>query len=251
MTQLIWKAAVFGAVIAMVVVNALANALPINGLTTGAVSDSYPIYFVPAGYVFSIWGLIYLAVLAFAVAQAFAPSVERVVAPMRPVFVVSCLANAAWIFAWHHLQLGLSVGLMGVLLGCLIVLYRRSRHGPGRIFQWTVAAPMSLYLGWICVATIANLSAFFLQLGWSGAPFDGTTWAAVMMVVATGLIVWLALTHHDAIPPLVLIWALAGILARFPSETRMVVVGAGVLVVLAATVAWVAAHPLRPAPRPA
>ena len=117
MTQLIWKAAVFGAVIAMVVVNALANALPVNGLTTGAVSDSYPIYFVPAGYVFSIWGVIYLGFVAFAIYQAMpAQRDNKTLAAITPLFLISCVANVVWLLLWHYNQFPLTLVFMIVLL---------------------------------------------------------------------------------------------------------------------------------------
>ncbi len=141
-----WIAASIFALIGMITVNALANALPINGLTTGAISDSYPIFFVPAGYVFSIWGLIYLGLIAFTATQALSPSAEPIVGPLRPLFVFSCLANGMWILAWHYLQLALSLVLMLVLLGSLIALYTRMRMrtptaaARRQLFRWTRSA---------------------------------------------------------------------------------------------------------------
>ncbi len=90
------------AVLAMIAVNIMANALPINGQATGEISDRFDVYFVPAGYVFSIWGLIYLGLLAYAVyqvlpAQAENPSLRNI----GFLFVLSCVANIAWIFLWH------------------------------------------------------------------------------------------------------------------------------------------------------
>ena len=108
MKTLAWKVAVLVAVVAMIAVNALANILPINGVNTGAVSEGYHIYFVPAGYVFSIWGLIYLALLVFTASQAFSKDTEGLLAPVRPLFVLSCIANGAWIFCWHYYRLALS-----------------------------------------------------------------------------------------------------------------------------------------------
>lgn len=225
----VWIAAAVVSPLAMLVVNGLANALPLNGLTTGAISDRYPIRFVPAGYVFSIWGLIYLALLAFTVTLAVSRA-EPQVAPLRPWFVASCLANGAWIFAWHFLQLGLSVVLMLTLLTCLIVLYRRTRQ----VARWTLAAPISLYLGWICVATVANVSAFLWSLGWDGAPLSGATWAAVMMVAASAIVLALSVRFRDPIPPLVVVWALVGIIVKFPEETAMRTVGSVMVLVLLA-----------------
>jgi hypothetical protein len=245
------KVAVIVAVLGMITVNALANILPINGVHTGEVSDSYRVFFVPAGYVFSIWGLIYLALLTFAGVQAFSSALEPLVAPVRGLFVVSCVANGAWIFCWHYRQLALSVAVMLVLLITLTLIYRRLRPSggpaPSGLARWTVLAPMSLYLGWICVATVANVSDLLFALGWEGAPLTGPLWAAIMMAVASGIIVALALKFWDAIPPLVLIWALVGIVVKFPAELLMRGVGltlsAGLLG-LALLVTWRRTRPV-------
>jgi len=245
----IWVAASIASLVGMITVNALANALPLNGLTTGAISDGYPIWFVPAGYVFSIWGLIYLALIAFTAAQALSSAAEAVLAPVRPLFVLSCIANGAWIFAWHFLQLGLSVLLMLTLLGSLIAIYRRlqlvSVATLRPLVRRALFVPMSLYLGWICVATIANVSALLAKLGWGGAPLTGPTWAAVMMVVATGIILTLALRFNDAIPPLVAIWAFVGIMVRFPEQLTMRLTGGTMTFGLVAVVAWVLVRQVR------
>lgn len=227
--SLTWKTIVCTLVLAMIVVNALANILPINGVNTGRISDGYPIYFVPAGYVFSIWGLIYLALLVFTVSQTFDPSIEVLVAQIRPLFALSCLANGAWILCWHYYQLAWSVAVMISLLLALIVIYQRLWTGagtkPSKRVRWMVLAPFGLYLAWICVATIANVSDFLFTLGWKGAPLSGPLWAAIMMLVAAGIIASLAIKFGDAIPPLVLGWALVGIIRKFPDQTLMVWVG--------------------------
>lgn len=238
-----WASACVLSLAGTIAVNGLANALPINGVTTGAVSDSYPIWFVPAGYTFAIWGLIYLALLAFAVAQALLPEADAVVGPARWAFVASCFANGAWIFAWHHLQLGLSVLLMLALLGSLIVLYRQLHRTPPSalrpLARWTLVAPIRLYLGWICVATIPNVSAFLWKLGWSGEPLAGSTWAALMMAVATAITLGLAIRFRDAVAPAVVIWALVGIMVKFPEEPAMRGVGTAMVAVLVVAIGWV------------
>ena len=123
----IWNMITF---ILMVVVNALANILPINGITTGGVSDSYPNLFAPAGITFVIWGVIYLLLGAFILYQFGAfkgkkgynlDSVERI----SVYFIVSSIANVAWIFSWQYKIIPLSMVLMIVILVTLIMAYSK------------------------------------------------------------------------------------------------------------------------------
>jgi hypothetical protein len=234
----IWQALVGAAVIAMIVVNALANILPINGVKTAIVSDGYPSYFVPAGYVFSIWGLIYLGLLVFAASHALVRAAGALIAPVRLLFVLSCLENGVWLICWHYYQLALSVAVMLTLLLTLIVIYQRlwtaAGSRPSVLVQLTVLSPISLYLAWICVATIANVSMLLPTLGWDGWPLSGPTWAAAMMGVAAVILGWLSLRFSDGIPPLVLGWALFGIVSKFQNQATMRVVGSALAVAMLA-----------------
>ena len=142
-------------------VNALANALPINGMNTGQVSDSFDVFFVPAGYVFSIWGLIYILLIAFTIYQALpAQKDQPVLKSIRGWYIIGCLANSIWIFMWHYLQFNLTILLMAILLVSLILIYIRLRMANAAEIstgmRWFVQLPFSVYLGWITVATIAN-----------------------------------------------------------------------------------------------
>ncbi len=151
------------AVVATIAVNGLANALPINGLQTGEISDSFPVYFTPAGYVFAIWGVIYLGLLAYAVYQALpAQRQSPRLRSIRTLFLVGSLANIAWIFLWHYQLFPLTLVAMLVLLGTLIGIYLRLRIGrtsPPLVERLAVDLPFSIYLGWITVATIANVTS--------------------------------------------------------------------------------------------
>src|SRR4030043_626994 len=145
-------------ILATIVINALANALPINGQNTGEISDRFQVYFVPAGYVFSIWGLIYLGLIAFAIFQAL-PS-QRENPRLRKVgwwIALGGFANIAWIFLWHYEQFPLTVIAMLVLLGSLILTYLRlgiGRSTAPAAEKFAVHLPFSIYLGWITVATV-------------------------------------------------------------------------------------------------
>jgi translocator protein len=219
------------AFIAVVVVNGLANSLPINNQTTGAISDAYPVMFTPAGYVFSIWGLIYLGLLAFVIYQALPaqrenPRLERI----GYWFVWSSLFNIIWIFLWHYELIALSVVVMAGLLISLIVIYLRLEIGRTRVSAGEgllVRLPFSIYLGWISVATIANVSVFLYDLGWDG--FGTTEQIVTVVMLAIGSLLGLIMVarHREVAYPLVLAWAFAGIVVR-QSEFSLVVIGASV-----------------------
>jgi hypothetical protein len=113
-----------------------------------------------------------------------------------------------------------------------------------------VLAPISLYLAWICVATIANVSMLLTTLGWDGWPLAGPTWAAAMMAVAAVIVAWLSLRFDDGIPPLVLAWALVGIVIKFQSQATMRIVGIAVTAAMLA-VAIIAFRRRRPSARAA
>lgn len=203
------------AVIAMITINILANALPINGQNTGEISDLFPVFFVPAGYVFSIWGLIYIGLLAFAFYQALPAQREN--PRLRKIgywFALSCLANSVWIFLWHYNLFPLSLLVMLVLLGSLLVIYLRLDIGRTRVStveRWCVNIPFSVYLGWITVATVANVTDVLYDLGWNGFGIAPETWAVIMLIIAAGLGVAMAVTRRDVAYLLVLVWAFAGI----------------------------------------
>ncbi len=220
------------AVVAVIVVNGLANALPLNGQTTGEISDRFQVYFVPAGYVFSIWGLIYLGLLAFAVYQALPaqrdnPRLRRI----GYLFAGSCLANIAWLFLWHYEQFVLTLVAMFALLLLLITIYLRLEIGRVAVSpaeKWLVHIPFSIYLGWITVATIANVTAVLDYLGWSGWGVSDEAWAVIMLLVAGALAAAVSLTRGDVAYSLVIMWALAGIAVKH-AGTPLVAVTAWVM----------------------
>ncbi len=200
---------------AMIAVNILANALPLNGLDTGEISDRFVVYFVPAGYVFSIWGLIYLGLIAYAVFQVLPAQRENLrLAKIGLLTVVSCAANIAWLVCWHFEQFLLTLPVMLVLLGCLIGIYLRLGIGRLKVStaeRWAVHLPFSVYLGWITVATIANATQMLDFVHWNGWGIQDATWAVIMLIVATLMSGMVSYTRRDIAYSLVLVWAFAGI----------------------------------------
>lgn len=203
--------------ILVVVINGLANGLPINGLTTGELSDMYPNLFVPAGFTFSIWGLIYLLLLLFVIYQLRSGDQRptTVLSAIGYWFAISCLANASWILAWHYIQVPLSLLIMLMILGSLIVIYTRlSTIELSSTERWLVHLPFSVYLGWITVATIANGTTLLVNNGWNGGSLGPVNWTIIMIVVAIvagGFFLW---RYRDWGYVLVIIWALFGIYSK-------------------------------------
>jgi len=199
-------------------INGLASALPLGGKTTGEISDSIPTLFTPAGYVFSIWGLIYLGLLAFAWHQSRSQEPgESFVERIGYWFVASCAFNSIWIVLWHYEQFSLSLVAMLGLLASLIAIYLRLDIGrrpvPASEKRW-VHLPFSIYLGWISVATIANVSAVLYTLGWNGEPLSPEAWTIIMVIVAAVLGLAMILLRNEVAFPLVLVWALIGIVIK-------------------------------------
>jgi hypothetical protein len=220
------------ATIAVIVVNALANSLPINGQTTGEISDRFDVYFVPAGYVFAIWGLIYLALIAFSIYQAL--PAQRANPRLRRVgylYALSCVANIAWLFLWHYEQFWWTLVAMFALLLLLIAIYLRLRTGRARVpvgETWLVRVPFSIYLGWITVATVANVTSTLDWAGWDGWGIGEPEWAVIMLAVAAVIGVAMSLDRGDVAYVGVLSWAFIGIAVK-QSDTQLVAVTAAIL----------------------
>jgi hypothetical protein len=213
--------AVIVTILVTLVVNGLANALPINGVTTGQISDSFHVYFVPAGYVFSIWGLIYLGLIAFAIFQAL-PS-QRENPRLRATgwwISLGGLANSAWIFLWQYKHFPLTLVAMLVLLSTLLVTYLRlgiGRTAVSTAETWAVRLPFSLYLGWITVATVANVTVLLAYLKWDGFGIAPEIWMGIVLAAVLAIAVLINFTRRDVAYALVILWALAGISVKFAS----------------------------------
>ena len=240
------------ALVLVLVVNYLANALPINGQTTAEVSDSLPILFVPAGYAFAIWGVIYLGLTAFVVYQALPaqrnnPSVERV----GYLFALSCLANSLWIFLWHYELFPLTIVVMFALLALLIAIYVRLdpfRWGATPADRWLVHIPFSIYLGWITVATVANASGVLYALGWNGAGLSPETWTAIMLFAGLVIAAAVAIPRNDLAYLLVILWAYMAIIVKHQDNRGVAfpasIAAALVFLTLLVAIYWKRSEPL-------
>ena len=250
---LIWLNVILA--VGTIVMNILANALPLNGQNTGEISDRFNVLFVPAGYVFSIWGLIYIGLIAYVVFQALPaqrnnPRLARVDA----LFVVASVANVAWLFFWHYNLFLLTLVAMLALLGSLIGIYLAL--GIGRIAvadaeRWAVRVPFSIYLGWVSVATIANVTDVLDFVGWNGWGLEPAAWAALMLAVGVVLAALVAFTRHDTAFVLVFVWAYIGIALKQAATPLVALVAWPAAIVLALLVAVAATRDRRQGQVPA
>ncbi len=205
-------------ILATLVVNALANILPPNGQNTGAISDRFHVYFVPAGYVFSIWGIIYIGLVAFAIFQALPAQRENPRLRSTGWWVsLGGFANIAWIFLWHYEHFVLTVIAMLVLLATLIVTYLRLEIGHSKVSvaeSWMARVPFSIYLGWITVATVANITEVLDYVMWSGFGLAPEIWMGIVLVAVLVIAVAMSITRRDVAYTLVILWALVGIAVK-------------------------------------
>ena len=205
-----------------VIVNGLANALPINNRTTGQLSDQYPNLFVPAGITFSVWGVIYILLLIFVIYGLVVvikkdDQKSSFIDKIGFLFFIASVANIGWIFAWHYEILPVSLILMLALLGCLIAIYLRLGIGKSdarRKEKYLVHLPFSVYLGWITIATIANVTALLVDIDWNAFGLGEQFWAVVVIAVGIAIALTILLKRRDIFYCLVVDWALLGILIK-------------------------------------
>lgn len=203
--------------LAMVVMNFLANGLPINNRSTGDISDAYPNLFAPAGPAFSIWGLIYLLLGGYVLYQFVKKDqkTEDLLQKINPLFIATSLANISWIFAWHYDYIGLSVFIMVTLLMLLIQIadmLRTERFTSlEKLFIW---APFSVYFGWITVATIANITVFLVSINWNGFGVADFVWTSIVLLVGALIGIFRMRKDKNIVYGLVLVWAYLWILFK-------------------------------------
>jgi len=208
----------------MVIVNGLANALPINGMITGDISDSYPNLFAPTGITFTIWGVIYLLLAAHTLYQLglFLKKGEEVktalLKEVGTLFAISSLANVAWIFAWHYKNILLSMLFMLIILVCLMLIYVRINKetltANEKVF---IRLPFSVYFGWITVATIANATTLLVDKLGSPVNLLGISevvWTVVILLIGLAIGAFTTLKNRDIPYGLVIVWAYIGILIK-------------------------------------
>lgn len=226
------------AFIAVIVVNALANILPINGQSTGELADRYPVWIQPAGYAFSIWTVIYIALAAFTAYQVLPQQRENpLLRRIGYLFALTCLANIAWILLWHYERVPLSLLVMSTLLGALIAIYLRidpMRRQMPTIERWAVALPFSLYLGWITVAALVNVAVVVYDQNVSAWDASPQAWTIGLLALAAAVAVVIGLRRADVGFIVVIIWASIAIVVN--NDGRLLIAASATIVALVALV---------------
>jgi len=211
----------------MIIMNGLANSIPINGVTTGEVSDSYPDLFAPASITFAIWGLIYLLLAAYTLYQFGLFRQDKgtgraeLFTTIGIYFSISSVANGLWILAWHYDAIGLSLLLMIIILINLILITNRLSSEEFNFQEkLLIRLPFSIYFGWITVATIANVTTYLISIGWGGFGISEQIWTILILFVGVAIAGARMIRDKDVAYGLVIVWAYAGIWIKHASASE-------------------------------
>jgi hypothetical protein len=223
------KAANIIAFILTLIVNSLAGSTTIiGGKTTADISNQNPTLLTPAGYVFAIWGIIYVLLGVFVVFQALPSQKDKSFqSKVGWLFILASALNITWLFLWQNEILILSVPIMFLLLASLIAIYLRLNIGKSTAplrEKLATHLPFSVYLGWITIASIANVAALLVSVNWDGFGIAAETWAILIVIVALVITLAVIVTRKDVAYALVIVWALTGITVNQAAYPNIVTV---------------------------
>lgn len=220
----------------------------ITGRTVGEIAHNNPAIISPADYAFAIWAVIYLGLIAFTIYQALPaqksnPRLQRI----GYWYVLSCTGNIAWEFIWLNQHIILSVVPMLMLLIANLAIYIRAdinRTKISRIERWCVNMPFSIYLGWITVASIVNITVAFEALHWNGLGISPTVWTMILLVTGTAIAIFIGVTRIDIAYLATTTWAYIAIIVKNVTLPPIVIVTSLLVVLALATIVLVALrHP--------
>lgn len=202
--------------VGVIFINALANGLPLAGRTTGEISELYPNLFTPAGFTFSIWGVIYAGLLASVIrVLTIKKSDELVVIRIAPWWVLNFIANMGWILSWHYLQLKTSMIVMILLLYSLIQMSSKlAQTGHKSSDLKLLRVVFDTYFGWITVATVANFTALLVGLEWDGFGFSAEAWMIVVLFVILAIVSSTYYRGTSVFYLMPVLWAFYGIYSK-------------------------------------
>ncbi|TFB24305.1 tryptophan-rich sensory protein [Filobacillus milosensis] len=228
------KLAIYNAIalLLVILVNFLSNYLPINGQTTGQISSEINVLFTPAGYVFSIWGLIYLLLVFWVIGLFYSSAGRDIANRVSYLFVINAFLNIGWIFFFHYEYFAWTLLIMVGLLFNLIYIYN-ILNDPNISRMWQI--PFSIYLGWVTIATILNVGIVLKTFGYQQYILYEPLWTILLLIMSTLLAMWFAITKKDLLYPLVFVWAFIGIavkrIAEYPAIGYTAIIMTIILVV--------------------
>jgi hypothetical protein len=190
----------------------------------GQVSAKFDTVFTPAGITFAIWGLIYTSLFAFCLFHLYKSfskgsscQVNQDTQNIGWLFVINNISTGFWLIAWVNEQLLVSVVLMMIQLFTLIRISIKAHiSNPDRSVQTVILTqfPLSIYFGWICIASIANISAWLKFTGWNGMGISESFWVIILIGIATLLSLFIILVRRNLPFGFVILWALYGIVLK-------------------------------------
>lgn len=237
------------AYIVTLIVNGLSNTTLIGGVTTAEISDRNPTLITPAGYVFAIWGIIYFLLAVFLVYQAL-PSQrgKPFQKQISGLFILSCVFNVAWLFLWQNNLISYSIILIVGFLLSLIAIYLRLNIGKSSVplkEKLAVQVPFSVYLGWLTIATIANIAVALTAANWDGLGIAAETWAILILATAVLITLLVIATRKDVAYSLVVIWALVGIAVNQTAADVIVTAEISIVIIFTALIITFAVNRLK------
>jgi hypothetical protein len=226
------------AVLGSIAINTLSNVFPLNGVSVGELSNTLfaSVQIIPANYAFAIWGLIYIGLIAFGIYQLQPSQRENPrLQQSGYLLAIACIAQCVWIYLFLARLFPLSnLAMLGILIP-LIVMYQRLEMGEDRVSRqerWFIRQPISIYLGWISVATIVNVAIGLYSLKWDGWGIAPSVWTVVMMTIAGVIAAVISIQRHDTAYVLVIVWALVAIAIRQANTPLIMVTGWVLAIVL-------------------
>jgi hypothetical protein len=230
--------ATLAAVLGSIAINTLSNIFPLNGVSVGDLSNTLfaSVQIIPANYAFAIWGLIYIGLIAFGIYQLQPSQRENPrLQHSGYLLAIACIAQCAWIYLFLGRLFPLSnLAMLGILVP-LLVLYQRLEIGQERVSRqerWFIHLPISIYLGWISVASIVNVAIGLHSLNWDGWGIDSSVWTVVMMTIASVIAAVVSLQRRDTAYVLVIVWALVAIAIRQANTPLIMATGWVLAIVL-------------------
>lgn len=215
LSGIVRQVAVLAGFLAVVIGNGLSEAVPINGQTSAVISNRLPILITPANYAFSIWGLIWLGLGAFAFWQALpAQRDNALMNKIAPAFLLTCFLNVFWLVLFHFNQFVLSSVVISLFTVTLVWIYLQlgiGKRAVSPVERLVTHVPFSLYLGWLCVATVVNIAYTLYDAGYRPELQTQEIWTVALLIIVTIIGTLFAFRHQEIALIGVFVWAFVAI----------------------------------------